>query len=1350
MPITSRQTGSLAAENWKKVYQTFREADFTSYDFESLRKTMIDYIKINYAEEFNDFTESSEFIALVDLIAFLGQSLAFRADLNARENFIDTAERRDSILKLARLISYNPKRNVPASGYLKVDSISTTETIFDSDGFDLSNRIILWNDLSNENWLEQFVSVLNSCLLSQQNFGRPANSQIINNVRTEEYAINLIDNVLPIFKFESSVNGLNASFEVVSASSAGKNFVYEVPPDINKPFNILYRNDGNGNASNNTGFFFYFKQGELGNFDFTVDLSVPNKVINVDITDINNNDVWLYSLDTQGFVDELWTQVPTTNGVNVIYNTRKEKNLYQVTSRANDQISLVFGDGTFANIPQGNFRLYYRLSNGFSYKIIPDELQGILVTFDYVSRNNRVETITFRASLRYTVANASTRETADDIKQRAPQQYYTQNRMITGEDYNIFPYTTFSDIRKVKSINRISSGLSRYLDTLDSTGKYSSTNFFAEDGVLYSQRGTNSVTATFKSDIEIRKFVRNTLIPNVIDDDNTRHLYYEQVNSLLPYAPVLDDKDLLSGEFYQIVSVGSTDFTKYGAVSNTVGQVFYAYNAGNATKTLIVGNIGTQSYTIDGNISLPNPDIKLKVGDTLVLNVRTPGNPLHIKITKSVGLLGNVTTGTIFNNGTDNGTITWSTVGVTAATYYYVNRNNLTMSGNIIVENFGTGTARTSIKWNQGSVGNGASTGYFSYNRKPIAIGSSVQGNNNYINTGALIKFIPEIGYRFNSNYNMVPGTVLRTGDSSEKYAAIGQIFGNGTNNNLGLFANSSGPVTINLPIPTGARIESIISTYKNNLRDSIVNEIVNLVLAKENFYLNYSVEQQNWIIVNEIEATGSGNWLVGFVYNSQFSSYTITNKYLRYVFHSPRECNFFFDKSLQTYDLVNNRFIVDSVKLLKTNSSPDLANIPLNVDLEWFVSSEIKRSDGYVENKSVYLTYSDTNQDGVPDEPAIFDKVVLGGPYRASNSSLTAQTYAVTVNYKFKKEVGRYPTITELDYYITNLLNNNFNIDTIDATFRALPESELFRSGVITSRELIYFQLVQTDYGSDYRLMSNDKIISYYNKRSDILPEIKNFNVGQLFYCRQDNQFYRSIVNKFGNKTVSDGLNLSNSTALPNYIAYVGRQDLFYQYRHNSPNSNRIDPNVSNIIDIYVLTSEYETEYRLWLADTTGRITEPSPPTDLELYTRYSELQNYKSISDTIVLQSAKYKPLFGNKADQQYQSVFKVVKNPNLSITDADIKSSLISAVNEYFSSNNWDFGDTFYFSELSAYLHKQLVPNIASVVIVSRNQSRSLGNMYQINAEPYEIIISAATVDDVEIVTAITALDLQPTLT
>jgi hypothetical protein len=66
-------------------------------------------------------------------------------------------------------------------------------------------------------------------------------------------------------------------------------------------------------------------------------------------------------LDTSGNLDTLWTQVPAVNGINVIYNNTDQRNLYSVASRANDQIDLVFGDGSFTNIPVGNFRVYYRL-----------------------------------------------------------------------------------------------------------------------------------------------------------------------------------------------------------------------------------------------------------------------------------------------------------------------------------------------------------------------------------------------------------------------------------------------------------------------------------------------------------------------------------------------------------------------------------------------------------------------------------------------------------------------------------------------------------------------------------------------------------------------------------------------------------------------------------------------------------------------------------------------------------------------------------------------------------------------------------------------------------------------------
>ena len=143
MATTERQNRLLVAEDWRKIYQSFQQADFKSYDFETLRRTMVAYLQENYPDDFNDFIESSEYVALIDLIAYIAQALSFRVDLNARENFLATAERRNSVLRLARLINYNAKRNRPATGLLKMDSISTTEDVRDSTGANLSNSTIL-------------------------------------------------------------------------------------------------------------------------------------------------------------------------------------------------------------------------------------------------------------------------------------------------------------------------------------------------------------------------------------------------------------------------------------------------------------------------------------------------------------------------------------------------------------------------------------------------------------------------------------------------------------------------------------------------------------------------------------------------------------------------------------------------------------------------------------------------------------------------------------------------------------------------------------------------------------------------------------------------------------------------------------------------------------------------------------------------------------------------------------------------------------------------------------------------------------------------------------------------------
>jgi hypothetical protein len=213
----------------------------------------------------------------------------------------------------------------------------------------------------------------------------------------------------------------------------------------------------------------------------------------------------------------------------------------------------------------------------------------------------------------------------------------------------------------------------------------------------------------------------------------------------------------------------------------------------------------------------------------------------------------------------------------------------------------------------------------------------------------------------------------------------------------------------------------------------------------------------------------------------------------------------------------------------------------------------------------------------------------------------------------------------------------------------------------------------------------------------------------------------------------------------LSGYTAKYGRQDLYFQYRHNSPNNRRIDPSPNNIIDLYILPKQYAADYTAWVQDTSNKVTKPRAPTSEELKLEFSRLENYKTISDTLIYNPVKFKPIFGDKAEPNLQAMFKVVKNPNVVVSDNDIKTSVVSAINDYFDLINWDFGETFYFSELNAYLHQTLAPNIASVIIVPASKNSVFGSLLQINAEYNEVIISAATVDNVQIITAITAAQI-----
>lgn len=538
--IPSTNNKLLVSEDWKKVYQSFRNADFKSYDFETLRRTMIAYLQENYPEDFNDFIDSSEYVALIDLIAYLGQNLSFRIDLNARENFLETAQRRDSILKLAQLISYNPTRNVPANGFLKITAVSTTDNVIDSNGTNLANAVISWNDGTNPDWYQQFINIMNSAFTS--NFGNPSDRKTIDGILTEQYRVNSSNTDVPIFNFSQNINGTSMSFEIVPASFSGKEFIYEDSPAPARQFSLIYKNDNQGSASVNSGFFAHFRQGALSLASFALDTPVPNEIIGINTPNINDTDVWLWQLDKEGNYSTLWTMVSSVSASNnVIYNSvnKNIRTIYAVSSRDDDQIDLNFADGVFGDLPKGEFRLFYRQSNGLTYVIKPEQMSGITITIPYTNSNGQSHILQLTMSLQYTVSNSASAESNLSIQTKAPQSYYLQNRMITGEDYNIAPLTAGSDILKVKSVNRISSGLSKYFDISDVSGMYSKTNIYASDGILYREEGEANFEFDFSSRSQILSILKNTLAPIIASEEIKSFYLGRYPRPVMPSDPPL-------------------------------------------------------------------------------------------------------------------------------------------------------------------------------------------------------------------------------------------------------------------------------------------------------------------------------------------------------------------------------------------------------------------------------------------------------------------------------------------------------------------------------------------------------------------------------------------------------------------------------------------------------------------------------------------------------------------------------------------------------------------------------------------------------------------------------------------
>ena len=1027
MAQKTRQNKIFAAEDYTVVYESYVNANFQAFDYDTIRESMVDYVRNTYPENYNDWIESAEFVSLLDVVAQFGHNLAYRVDLNARNNFLTTAEKQESVFKLAEFLGYSPRRNVPAYGEMKVVGIKTNEAVIGGDGTSLGGTEIKYEVTNDVNNLDNFITIVNAVLQNSNQYGSPNKSVVLNNIRTDFYDLNNTPNQLK-FDVEGTVTGATKTFNIISSDYDETNLTFkEKSPDPVSNFGMYFKNDGRGISSANTGFFFGVKQGDLAYQDFPITEPIDNNVIDINVANVNNIDCFVQNINSTGNVVKEWTKVKDVNS-NIIYNNLASgvRDIFSVKTREDNQISILFPDRTFGNIPKDTIRVWYRPSENKTYVLRPDDLTNKKINVNYTGRDGNTYTAVFTLQLKQSITNATSSETLDSIRENAPKNYASQDRMITAQDYNTILSNNTGGVKKVKSINRTFSGHSRYSKFIDPTGEYSNLYLQGDDARLYQEEklSTSSTSGSYNASQMFNKFIKD-----IFDNDEYVNLYYTKYRN-------------------QFIGLRSNSNHPYTA-NSFVWQ--------------------SPSQTVSG-----------------------------------------------------------------------VKTGYLTDSNNAIVR-----------------------------------VGDTVETYMKFITPGALLKF---------------------TTSSGSKWAKVVDVFnyglgveGTGTNAGepTGVKSDGTGSIILDAEVPSNSTLDIVYPALSRNFSNRERDIIISYLDSKKSFSIKYNYNNKSWEI----------------------------------------------DNSPETFDAS--------------------AAFPTDFDLtdsSW----------------SVYFNY--INQQ--------YDIHLRTLRFNFSSNSVRLG------NIQNEKEIGSFTKKAKRD------------------TVQALGVSD----NAIAKLGKFYV------YGYDQSLQNTYRVV-LIDGNADSRPDDP-----EVFY------------NTVGTENISIGDNF-----------YRGKENMNFEWEHIASDNQVVDPSFTNIIDVFALTTAYDTEYKNWLLGTVSNM--PLPPTSYELGQLFASTGEKKAMSDTIVYKPIRYKCLFGTKAEDALQARFRVIKLAGSNVTDSDLKSKTAEAIKEFFDSSNWDFGETFYFTELAAYVHKKLAGVLSSFVIVPQGAGSVFGDMFEFTPNSDELIIPDVSVNEIDIIQNIT---------
>ena len=100
--------------------KSVKEVRYLNKDFTSFKENLIEFSKIYFPREYNDFNESSPGMMFIEMASYVGDVLSYYIDNQFKESLLAFAEEKRTVYNMAQSLGYKPKLATPATAILDI------------------------------------------------------------------------------------------------------------------------------------------------------------------------------------------------------------------------------------------------------------------------------------------------------------------------------------------------------------------------------------------------------------------------------------------------------------------------------------------------------------------------------------------------------------------------------------------------------------------------------------------------------------------------------------------------------------------------------------------------------------------------------------------------------------------------------------------------------------------------------------------------------------------------------------------------------------------------------------------------------------------------------------------------------------------------------------------------------------------------------------------------------------------------------------------------------------------------------------------------------------------------------